>query len=479
MGQPSETLNNPPSDNSPIPPATPSASQNGNLLAFFSLRRNPFSTSPNPRDLYWTPQTAQALSDLTAGLASGKNLIVLSGEPGTGKTTLINHLLNSLREREVPVAFVFNSHLDIDNLFDFILADFGIREDASRPRNLRRALHDWLYARHRSGQHPILIVDEAQGLSAPVLEEIRMLLNLEIEGEKLIQIVLSGQPELDALLATPQLLQLRQRVGLRCRTSPLTVAEAHDYIQRRLAAGGAEPGKIFASEALDAIYFYSGGTLRVINLLCEQSLLRAYRERILPVPPRIVEEVAREFQFDDFKPFPRSFDFSPAAIADILPISTSPARMRMSAHAGPSHAQVHATPAPTGILRARELGSVTSIAPPVAAPMPSVPRYALSPPPPQTAKTEVSEKVETKIEEKPQVKIKEALQAKLEEKMEVSKEAAPSPKFFANRPRVHKPAMATRVAQAIDPARKKIQHYYAATSRWLRQPMPTNQPRRK
>jgi general secretion pathway protein A len=488
MAQPSELVGNPASTSAPIPGVAISAGQSGNLLAFFNLRRNPFTSSPHPRDLFWTPQTLQALSDLTTGLATARNLIVLSGEPGTGKTTLINHLLNSLHEREVPVAFVFNSHLDIDNLFDFILADFGIKEDASRPRNLRRTLHDWLYARHRSGQHPILIVDEAQGLSAPVLEEIRMLLNLEIEGEKLIQIVLSGQPELDALLATPQLLQLRQRIGLRCRIAPLSVAEAHDYIERRLAIGGAEPGKIFAPEALDAVYFYSGGTLRVINLLCEQSLLRAHRERIVPVSPQIVEEVAREFQFDDFKPFPRSFDFSPSMVADILPISTSPTRTRMSvmtaapAQAGHSHPRINSTPAPTGILRARELSSPTSIASPLA-PLPSVPRYPLSQPAPVEEKITAAEppaqeaKQEVEIARKSVPAVEAIAENPKPAKPPVAPPVAYAPVMIT--PKAAAPPIATRLAEAVDPAWQKLQHYYAATFRWLRQPMPTTHLRRK
>jgi general secretion pathway protein A len=509
MAQPSELVGNPASTSAPIPGVAISAGQSGNLLAFFNLRRNPFTSSPHPRDLFWTPQTLQALSDLTTGLATARNLIVLSGEPGTGKTTLINHLLNSLHEREVPVAFVFNSHLDIDNLFDFILADFGIKEDASRPRNLRRTLHDWLYARHRSGQHPILIVDEAQGLSAPVLEEIRMLLNLEIEGEKLIQIVLSGQPELDALLATPQLLQLRQRIGLRCRIAPLSVAEAHDYIERRLAVGGAEPGKIFAPEALDAVYFYSGGTLRVINLLCEQSLLRAHRERIVPVSPQIVEEVAREFQFDDFKPFPRSFDFSPSMVADILPISTSPTRTRMSAisamsaapaHAGHSHPRINSAPAPTGILRARELSSLTSIASPLA-PLPSVPRYPLSQPAPIEEKITAAEppaqepKQEVEIARKSVPAVEAIAENPKPARPPVAPNSVKAPKLapppappvappvayapVVITPKAATPPIATRLAEAVDPAWQKLQHYYAATSRWLRQPMPTTHLRRK
>jgi general secretion pathway protein A len=449
MTQSSELLGSPMSGNGHIPGSALMSGNGGNLLSFFGLRRNPFSVSPDPRDLFWTPQTVHALSELSGGLEAGKSLIVLTGEVGTGKTTLINHLLNSLREREIPVAFVFNSHLDIDNLFDFVLADFGIKEDVSRPRNVRKTLQDWLYARRRVGQRPVLVVDEAQGLTFPVLEEIRMLLNLEVEGEKLIQIVLSGQPELDMTLAKPHLLQLRQRISLRCHTAALTLEETHDYIQRRLEFGGAQPDRLFAPEALDAIYFYSGGTPRVINLLCEQSLMHAYRERLSLVSTHIVEEVAREFQFDDFKPFPRSVSFTTPTVAEILPMPASPAKMRMSALAAravepsvdvsaalaspalvsPALASLAlaSLPAPAGLLRARELSPVAAIAAVAEPPQQPLP---LAPEP-----------------------------------------SAPTPVAMT-------PPLTTRIAVALGPGWRHIQRLISASSHWLRQPMRPTQPRR-
>jgi general secretion pathway protein A len=449
MNQPSQYLGNSTPGDGHIPASAMPTAKGGNFLSFFGLRRNPFNVNPDPRDLFWTPQTIRALSELTGAIESGKSLMVLTGEVGTGKTTLINHLLSSLRERELPVAFVFNSHLDIDNLFDFILADFGIKEDMSHPRNVRKTLHDWLYARRRAGQRPVLIVDEAQGLTFPVLEEIRMLLNLEVEGEKLIQIMLSGQPELDFTLAKPQLLQLRQRISLRCHTAALTIAETRDYIHCRLEFGGAQPDGAFAPEALDAIYFYSGGTPRVINLLCEQALMHAYRERISPATARIVEEVAREFQFDEFKPFPRSMSFAPPTVADILPMPASPPRMRISATASrgiqaatetsAAYAQVSISnpgwpsmPAPSGILRARELAPVATIQP-VVEPPPSP-----KPPSPQSIAVP-------------------------------AKPIAAEPIVATHR--ASAPPVTTRIAAALHPAWQQTQRLISAASRWLRQPM--------
>ncbi len=436
MNRPSELLGSPAPGNAAIPGSYQMTGRGGNFLPFFGLRRNPFNVNPDPRDLFWTPQTLRALSELTNAVETRKSLVVLTGEVGTGKTTLINHLLNSLHQRELPVAFVFNSHLDIDNLYDFILADFGIKDDLSRPRNMRKILHDWLFARRRAGQHPILIVDEAQGLTFQVLEEIRMLLNLEVEGEKLIQIVLSGQPELDVTLAKPQLLQLRQRISLRCRTAPLTMAETHDYVHRRLELGGAQPDRVFAHEALDAIYFYSGGTPRVINLLCEQALLRAHDSLLLPVSTQIIEEVAREFQFDDFKPFPRSLDFAPPTIADVLPMPASPTKMRMAA------------------LAARRLVPSAGI------PLAPAPRIA---PPPAASPAPV----------------KAAASALREVPSPVTASVRPAPhKARSVAPVLPEAPIAARLAIALRPPWQKTQRLVAASFRWLRQPMRPSQARR-
>jgi general secretion pathway protein A len=269
---------------------------------FFGLRENPFNVNPDPRFLYLTPQTQEALDELTFGIQSRKGLILLTGEVGTGKTTLINRLLDWLREQQTPTAFIFNSHLEISHLFDFILADFGVPFDPRLKDNARMRLNQWLFERFRAGDTPVMIVDEAQGLPIHVLEEIRMLLNLETPGEKLLQIVLVGQPELETRLKRPELRQIKQRITLRCKTAALTLEETHDYIQARLRIAGADGKPVFASQAMDAVHFYSRGIPRVINLLCEHALINAFVDQVRPVPLHIVATVAREFQFDDLKP---------------------------------------------------------------------------------------------------------------------------------------------------------------------------------
>jgi len=269
---------------------------------FFGLRENPFNVNPDPRYLFLTPQTREALDELTYGIQARKGLILLTGEVGTGKTTMINRLLDWLRQQQTPTAFIFNSHLEISHLFDFILADFGVPFDARLEGNALMRLNQWLFERYRAGETPVIIVDEAQGLPDHVLEEIRMLLNLETPSEKLLQIVLVGQPELEARLKRPELRQIKQRITLRCNTAALTLKETHDYIQARLHIAGANGKPVFASQAMDAVHFYSRGIPRVINLLCEHALINAYVEHIQPVPAPIVAEVAREFQFDDITP---------------------------------------------------------------------------------------------------------------------------------------------------------------------------------
>jgi general secretion pathway protein A len=269
---------------------------------FFGLRDHPFNVNPDPRYLFLTPQTQQALDDLRYGIQARKGLILLTGEVGTGKTTLINRLLDQLGELHTPTAFIFNSHLEISHLFDFILADFGVPPDSGSNHNALMRLNQWLLERYSAGETPVLIVDEAQGLPTHVLEEIRLLLNLETPREKLLQTVLVGQPELEERIRRPELRQIKQRVALRCKTVALDLNETHDYIQTRLEIAGANGTPVFAPQAIDAVHFYSRGIPRVINLLCENALIHAYQHRVQPVPVHIVAKIAYIFQFDDIKP---------------------------------------------------------------------------------------------------------------------------------------------------------------------------------
>ena len=269
---------------------------------FFGLRENPFNINPDPRFLHRTPRIQEALDQLTYGVQNRKGLLLLTGEVGTGKTTLINHLLDWLHQRQTPTAFIFNSHLKVDHLFDFILNDFGISTDFRLLSNMLLELNQWLLKRFSAGSTPVLIVDEAQGLSFELLEEIRLLLNLETSSEKLLQIVLVGQPELEEKLKQPEMRQLRQRIALRCSTAPLTLDEARGYIVDRLRIAGATREPIFESDAVEALHYYSRGIPRVMNLLGEHALINSYVEGLNPVPPQMVEEGALDFLMEEFRP---------------------------------------------------------------------------------------------------------------------------------------------------------------------------------
>ena len=271
--------------------------------AFYGLKENPFNVSPDPRYLFLTKQIEETLSSLMYGIETKKGIIALTGEVGTGKTTLVNRLLDWLHQRGTKSAFLFNSRMNSSQLFDFVLAEFDIPcESRSKSQQLLK-LNQWLLERFRAGETAVLILDEAQNLTFPVLEEIRLLTNLETSTEKLLQIVLSGQPELEEKLNLPQLRQLRQRIMIRCKTSHLTKEETHNYILERLKIGGAAAGQphIF-SAATDTVHLYSLGVPRVINLLCEHSLINGYVEHQRPIQPKIVEDVAREFQLDVVEP---------------------------------------------------------------------------------------------------------------------------------------------------------------------------------
>jgi len=271
--------------------------------SFFELKDSPFNVNPDPHFLYMTNQIEEALSGLMYGIQTRKGIITLTGEVGTGKTTLVNRLLDWLRLRRTKTAFLFNSRINSSQLFDFVLAEFEIPcESKSKSQQLMK-LNQWLLDRFRTGETAVLIVDEAQNLTFPVLEEIRLLTNLETSSDKLLQIILSGQPELEEKLKLPQLRQLRQRVTLRYKTTPLSREEIGKYIVERLRiAGAADPNSCFAETAIDAIHLFSMGIPRVINLLCEHSLIDAFVEQQRPIQARIVEEIAREFELDEVEP---------------------------------------------------------------------------------------------------------------------------------------------------------------------------------
>jgi general secretion pathway protein A len=266
---------------------------------FYGLRANPFNVNPDPRYLFLTRHTEEALACLTYGIQSRKGFVLLTGEVGTGKTTLINKLLEWLRLQQVATAFIFNSRLNVPQFLDYMMADFGIPCDSRAKSQILLRLYNWLLDRYRAGETAVLIVDEAQNLSDEVLEEIRMLTNLETFTEKLLQIVLVGQPELENKLKQPQLRQLKQRLTLRAKTHPLTLEETKAYIQQRLRIAGSNGNQIFEPDAMVAVHRYSSGIPRVINLVCEHCLVSAFVDQQKVIGPTVVESVARDFDLGD------------------------------------------------------------------------------------------------------------------------------------------------------------------------------------
>ena len=278
--------------------------------SFFGLRAIPFGASPDPRFLYMMPQIREALACLQYGIAARKGFVVLTGEVGTGKTTLLRAVLSSFAKDRVSTAFVFNPRLDVLDFLEFVLTDFGIPPLARTKSGMLLQLNRWLIERYSERGLCAIVVDEAQNLSLELLEEIRLLTNLETSSDKLVQIVLSGQPELEATLRDPSVRQLRQRVALWCRTNPLTAEETQAYIAERLRiAGVGYP--LFAPESVGLIYRYSKGVPRLINLICEHALISAYAEQSKSIPSRIVRLVISDLDLEGL-PFP----VSPMALPD-------------------------------------------------------------------------------------------------------------------------------------------------------------------
>jgi general secretion pathway protein A len=291
----------------------------GPFSSFFGLADNPFRANPDPRYLVLTQQTQESLDQLIEGIRSRKGLLLLTGEVGTGKTLLLNRLMEWLDQERIPKAFIFNSHMKVSELFDLILTDFGIPFTPQRGTPLAHFTR-WLQDRFCAGETAVLIVDEAQGLALNVIEQLCMLLNLQTPQGNLLQIILCGQPEFEEMLQRPGLRQMRQRVAVRCRTLPLTLEQSRAYVGSRLrVAGGTDSdAAIFHPEALQALFLYSGGIPRVLNLLCEQALMRASRDRLRPVPGNTVGEVAHQFQLDGGRPLGSRFGADGAGVLELF-----------------------------------------------------------------------------------------------------------------------------------------------------------------
>jgi len=266
---------------------------------FYNLQRNPFEITPDPSFLFATKRHNEALAGLYYGVRRHKGFVVMTGEVGTGKTLLIRCLLQLLSRSNVAFAYVFNPLLAPTEFLQYIAGDFRLPASGRSKSELLLDLSTFVISRHQKGLTTLLVVDEAHHLSAALLEEIRLLTNLETPQEKLLQILLVGQPELDEKLDSSELRQLKQRIALRSQLEALDLDETHGYIHRRLhLAGCANPEALFPIDTIVELHRHSRGIPRLINTLCENGLIQGYAKQSREVTPEMMEEIALDFRLN-------------------------------------------------------------------------------------------------------------------------------------------------------------------------------------
>lgn len=259
-------------------------------LQFYGLQDIPFSLTPDPRFLYFTASHREVMANLHYGIQHGKGLIVVTGEVGTGKTTMLRAMLSRL-DRSVLTSNIFNPGLTVSEFYEHLAADFDLGAYTSKS-DLLMKLGRMLMMRHSRGLRTVVILDEAHGLSRELMEEVRLLLNFETYTEKQLQIILVGQPELRASLNRPELRQLKQRISLRCEIKPLKADEVSAYIRTRLKVAGATKLDLFTANAIALIYRASEGIPRLINNICDNALLTGFATNAKLISSQIIAEVA-------------------------------------------------------------------------------------------------------------------------------------------------------------------------------------------
>jgi general secretion pathway protein A len=269
--------------------------------SFFHLARNPFDLTPDPNCFVSTRRHNEALAALYYGIRWHKGFVVVTGEVGTGKTLLLRCLLRLLKEsKDIAYAYVFNGRLSSTEFLQYILCDLGLQASGKNKSELLLELGQYLLSRGSKRLTTVLIIDEAHLLSEDILEEIRLLSNLETADDKLLQIVLVGQPELNYKLDSLGLRQLKQRIALRAQLMPLDINETEAYIETRLQIAGADlrGERIFPANTTAAVFKHSKGLPRLINTICENALIAAYARQSRSVTPEIIDDVAKEFRLD-------------------------------------------------------------------------------------------------------------------------------------------------------------------------------------
>lgn len=264
-------------------------------LKYYNLKENPFNLTPDPRFLYFAPHHKEAYDHIMYGIKTRRGFIELTGEVGSGKTTLCRAMLANLG-KDVETALILNPSLTETQLLRAMLNDFGLEAKGRDRLAYIEKLNEFLLEKNRQGTNVALVIDEAQDLSPQVMEQVRLLSNLETDQEKLIQIVMCGQPELKKRLARPDLRQLRQRITVRYNIPPLTEEDTMMYIRHRLWVAGSDGSIIFEPSVVHEIYRYSKGIPRVINAVCDNALLAGYVARTLNINASCVRKAIQQIE---------------------------------------------------------------------------------------------------------------------------------------------------------------------------------------
>jgi general secretion pathway protein A len=266
--------------------------------AFFGFSESPFSLSPDPAFFYRSERHEEALANLVYGVQARKGFIVLSGEVGTGKTTMLECLRDYLDANFIEFAFLFNSRINVDQFFEMIAYDLDLRCKRTSKTEVLFALNQLLLQQAERGRTTVLIVDEAHNLEWEVLEEIRLLGNLETRHGKLIQVIIAGQPELDRKIEAPDLRQLKQRIVLRCNLDAFTLDDSREYINTRMAKAGLADQRVFSPDLIAEIHLRAQGIPRVINAICDNLLLTCFATETKVATLDMLDEVSKDMRLE-------------------------------------------------------------------------------------------------------------------------------------------------------------------------------------
>ena len=293
---------------------------------FFGLHERPFDLTPNPRFIFWTSGHREAFGNLEYGITGHKGITLLLGEAGTGKTTLVRLMLDALKLGDCRAVFLNNPTLTRSEFVEYLAIHFGLSPESrgSKARfltDLERSVAE----RHAAGGVSTLIVDEAQSLPDELLEEVRLIANLETNSEKLLPVVLAGQPELSQRLNQPAMRQLKQRVALRCELTPLDLAGTAAYIGARIRVAGGDVSKVFTRRAIDLVYAASQGIPRTVSVICDNALIGAFAANVRPVGEPIVREVCRDFDLESASSSPPpEYDLPVVQHGSVLQLQSGP-----------------------------------------------------------------------------------------------------------------------------------------------------------